>query len=143
MLSRRTKYALKALVALARHPGPDPMRSQDIAETETMPRKFLEAILHQLRNAGIVRSVKGPGGGYSLARPAETVTIGQVIRLFDGPLALIPCASQTAYVPCEDCQDEAGCRVRWAMLQVRESTSRLLDNMTLATLASRDSTSMP
>lgn len=137
MLSRKAKYALKALIALARADGTGPVRIQDLSTAESIPRKFLELILLQLRNAGILQSAKGPGGGYMLARPAERITVGQVVRLFDGPLALLPCASQTAYARCSDCPDEDACRVRWMMLQVREATATLLDQTTLATLAVR------
>lgn len=137
MLSRKTKYALKALIALARSEGTGPVRIQDLAAAESIPRKFLELILVQLRNAGILQSAKGPGGGYMLARPPERVTVGQVVRLFDGPLALLPCASQTAYARCTDCPDEDACRVRWMMLQVREATATLLDQTTLATLSAQ------
>jgi Rrf2 family protein len=135
MLSQKSKYALKALIALARGVGSEPVRIQDLATSENIPHKFLEAILLQLRHAGVLRSVKGPGGGYLLARPAEQVTVGQILRLFDGPLALIACASQTAYVRCADCSDEGACQVRWMMLQVREATSNLLDQTSLAALA--------
>lgn len=136
MLSRKTKYALKALVALARHGGAEPVRIQDLAAQEMIPRRFLEAILLQLRNGGVLRSIKGPGGGYVLARSPDEVTIGHIVRTFDGPLALIACASQTAYARCTDCPDEGACRVRWMMLRVRESTAILLDATTLSELAS-------
>ncbi len=132
MLSRKAKYALKALLALARHEGPDPVRIADLAEAESLPQKFLELILLDLRNAGIVQSRKGRGGGYLLARPADKVMLGQVVRLFDGPLAPVPCASQTAYVPCTDCADEATCGVRLAMRAVRDATARILDHTSLA-----------
>ena len=132
MLSRKAKYALKALLALARHDAPEPVRIADLAEAESLPQKFLELILLDLRNAGIVQSRKGRGGGYLLARPAEKVMLGQVVRLFDGPLAPVPCASQTAYVPCTDCADEATCGVRLAMREVRDATARILDHTSLA-----------
>lgn len=136
-MSRKAKYALKALVALARTDGAVPVRVNDIAVAERIPHKFLEGILGQLRRAGVLASVKGPGGGYRLARAADQVMVGAVVRLFDGPLALLPCASQTAYVPCEDCPDEDACRVRWMFMEVREATSSLLDRTSLATLAGR------
>ncbi len=135
MLSQKTKYALKALLVLARNESGAPVRIQDLADAQNIPHKFLESILLQLRNMGVLRSVKGPGGGYLLARAPEEVTVGQILRIFDGPLALIGCASQTAYSRCSDCPDESSCRVRWMMLQVREATSALLDSTSLATLA--------
>jgi Rrf2 family protein len=140
MLSRKSKYALKALVALARYEPGVPVRARDLADAARIPYKFLESILGQLRAAGMLHSTKGPGGGYTLARSASEITVGQVIRLFDGPLALIACASQTAYAPCGDCPDESACRVRWMMLQVREASSALLDRTTLLALASSPTT---
>lgn len=137
MLSRKGKYAIKALLALAEHRSDQPMRIEDLARQESLPRKFLELILLELRNAGVVRSRKGKGGGYLLARPPEQILLGQVVRLFDGPLAPVPCASQTAYVPCDDCADEATCGVRLAMKQVRDATARILDHTSLSSLRAR------
>lgn len=137
MLSRKAKYAIKALLALARHTGPEPVRIVDLARQEQLPQKFLELILLDLRNAGVVQSRKGRGGGYMIAKPPERVMLGQVVRLFDGPLAPVPCASQTAYVPCADCADEASCGVRIAMKEVRDATARVLDHTSLADLVGR------
>lgn len=132
MLSKKSKYAIKALLALAEHGDTEPMRIADLARQESLPQKFLELILLDLRNVGIVRSRKGKGGGYLLAKAPEKVMLGQVVRLFDGPLAPVPCASQTAYVPCADCADEATCGVRLAMKEVRDATARILDQTSLA-----------
>lgn len=132
MLSKKSKYAIKALLGLAEHGSDEPMRIADLARQESLPQKFLELILLDLRNAGVVQSRKGKGGGYLLARPAERIMLGQVVRLFDGPLAPVPCASQTAYVPCADCADEATCGVRLAMKEVRDATARILDQTSLA-----------
>ena len=137
MLSRKAKYALKALLALAAHDRPEPVRIADLARQERLPQKFLELILLDLRNAGVVQSRKGKGGGYLLAKRPDEIFLGQVVRLFDGPLAPVPCASQTAYVPCEDCVDEATCGVRIAMKEVRDATARILDQLSLAGLARR------
>ncbi len=98
-------------------------------------KKFLDAILLELRNDGILRSKKGPGGGYSLAKPASEINIGQAIRVLDGPLAPIRCASRTAYEPCEDCEDHKACQVRRSMLLVREAIVGVLDAMTLEQFA--------
>ena len=122
------------MLALAEHGDEDPMRIADLARQESLPRKFLELILLELRNAGVVRSKKGKGGGYLLARTPDKIMLGQVVRLFDGPLAPVPCASQTAYVPCGDCADEATCGVRLAMKAVRDATARILDHTSLAGL---------
>ena len=138
MLSKRAKYALKALIALASGPPGEPVRIQDIARRERIPQKFLEMILLELRNRGILQSKKGKGGGYYLVRDPKTVMIGQLIRQFDGPLAAVPCASQTAYARCQDCRDEAGCGVRWVMKEVRDATAKILDRTTLADMVKHD-----
>jgi Rrf2 family protein len=132
VLSRRSKYGLKALLVLAREEGRGPVLVSELAEREAMPRKFLEAILLDLNRHGLVQSRKGPGGGYLLRRPPAAITFGEVIRALEGPLALVPCVSQTAYSPCGECVDEGTCGVRLAMRQVREATAGILDNMTLA-----------
>jgi Rrf2 family protein len=131
MLTNKGKYGLKAMVHLAGLPPGARIGVAEIAEAHRIPKKFLDAILGDLRNAGFVHSKKGPGGGYALARPAEEIRIGHVVRALDGPLAPLPCASRTAYRPCEDCVDEAACSVRLAMLAVRNSIAGILDNLTL------------
>lgn len=132
MLSQKAKYGLKALLALARDHGRGPAHISDVARREHIPQKFLEFILLQLRNHGIVRSKKGKGGGYTLLRPPDQITYGEVVRILDGPLAPVPCASATAYVKCEDCPDEASCGVRLVMKSVRDATAGILDHTTLA-----------
>jgi Rrf2 family protein len=132
MLTRRGKYGLKALVHLARLAPGQSASIGDVATTNVMPRKFLEAILLDLRKAGFVRSSKGRGGGYALARAAGDIAIGDVIRALDGPLAPIPCASRTAYMPCDDCVDLASCSVRLVMQEVRDAMAQVLDNVSLA-----------
>jgi Rrf2 family protein len=137
MLSKKSKYAIKALLALAEDTSDEPVRISDLAKQEQIPAKFLEAILLSLRNAGLLQSRKGKGGGYRLARDARQITVGQVVRLFDGPLAPVPCASQTAYVACDDCEDEATCGVRLAMKEVRDATAKILDHTSIASLVRR------
>lgn len=137
MLTKKSKYALKALMILAGHAGQGPMLVTDLAARERIPKKFLEAILLDLKRHGLLQSKKGKGGGYFLLRPPAEITVGQVVRLLDGPLALVPCASQTAYMPCDDCEDEDACAIRWAMKEVRDATAKILDNTTLATLNSQ------
>jgi Rrf2 family protein len=134
MLSKRSKYAIKAMLALARHQEQEPVRIGDLAREEQIPKKFLEGILLALRNNGLLQSRKGQGGGYLLARRPQDIYVGQIVRLFDGPLAPIPCASETAYVPCDDCPDEATCGVRIAMRAVRDATARILDHTSLSQL---------
>jgi len=134
MLSRKSKYAIKALIALAEHGREEPVRIADLARAQQIPPKFLELILLELRNQGILRSRKGKGGGYLLARDPSAIYLGQIVRMFDGPLAPVPCASQTAYVPCSDCRNEAVCGVHLAMKEVRDATARILDGTSLSTL---------
>lgn len=137
MLTRKSKYGLKALLTLARDAGDAPVLAAELAERERIPRKFLESILLDLTRHGLLQSRKGRGGGYLLGRPADQITVGQVIRVLDGPLALVPCASQTAYRRCEECVDELTCGVRLAMKDVRDATATILDNTTLASLNAR------
>ena len=111
-----------------------PILISELADRERLPKKFLEAILLDLKRHGLLQSRKGKGGGYFLSRPPSDVTLGQVIRILDGPLALIPCVSQTAYVKCEECEDEETCGIRFAMKAVRDATAAILDNMTLEAL---------
>jgi Rrf2 family protein len=134
MLSKRAKYAIKALLALADHQRGEPMRIADLARAEQIPPKFLELILLGLKNQGVLQSRKGKGGGYLLARDPADIYLGQIVRMFDGPLAPVPCASQTAYVPCADCPNEAVCGVHLAMKEVRDVTARVLDGTSLASL---------
>ena len=131
MLTAKGKYSLKALAHLAMLAPGATTQAVDIAQANNIPKKFLDAILGELRNAGIVSSRKGPGGGYCLARPASEIKIGHVIRAIDGPLAPIGCASRTAYQPCRDCKDVKTCTVRLMMTKVRDATSDVLDRITL------------
>lgn len=131
MLTRKGKYGLKALIYLAHLPAGQLAFVNDIATTNNIPKKFLDAILGELRNAGFVQSRKGRDGGYRLARPATEIKIGHVVRVLDGPLAPIPCASSTRYERCDDC-DEATCQVRHMMLDVRKAIAEVLDNRSLA-----------
>src|SRR4051794_29574584 len=134
MLSKKSKYAIKALIALAEHGREEPVRIADLARAQQIPPKFLELILLELRNQGFLRSRKGKGGGYLLARDPGSIYLGQIVRMFDGPLAPVPCASQTAYVPCSDCRNESVCGVHLAMKKVRDATARILDGTSLAQL---------
>ena len=132
MLTAKGKYSLKALAHLAMLEREATTQATEIAQANGIPKKFLDAILGELRNAGIVQSRKGPGGGYRLARAPRDIRIGQVIRTIDGPLAPIACASRTAYQPCRDCKDVKGCAVRLMMTRVRDAMSDVLDELTLA-----------
>lgn len=131
MLSQRGRYALKALLNLAVGAGAARQVSA-IATEERIPRKFLEAIMSDLRRAGFVESLRGKQGGYKLKRPADLITFGDVIRVTDGPLALVPCASRAFYKRCDDCTDEETCILRKVLGAVRNEASEILDRTTLA-----------
>jgi Rrf2 family protein len=138
MLTQKARYGLRALAVLAeaddglaRHAI---LPVQEIAERARAPRKFLEAILLDLRRAGFVDSARGKAGGYALARPASEIRVSDLIRAIDGPLAPIPCASLTAYRPCSDCPDPPRCAIRKVMRRVRDATAAVLDATTLAEL---------
>lgn len=137
MLSKKAKFALKALLVLAREYGGPPLLISDLARRESFPPKFLELILLQLKHQGIVQSKKGKGGGYFLLSLPEQITFGRVIRILDGPLAPVPCASETAYMRCEECPNEEACGVRMVMKQVRNATAGILDHTTLADVVHR------
>ncbi|MET0314070.1 MAG: Rrf2 family transcriptional regulator [Hansschlegelia sp.] len=132
MLTKKAKYGLKAMVDLSRlEPGRSTFVAE-VAERNAIPKKFLDAILGELRNAGMLTSKKGKAGGYMLAKPADQITVGAIVRALDGPLAPISCASRSAYVPCDDCRDVKSCQVRLMMVEVRDSISRVLDEHSLA-----------
>ena len=132
MLSKKAKYALKALTLLTKEYGRGPILISDLAEREGIPKKFLEMILLSLKNKGILQSKKGKGGGYLLGKPPDRVTLGEVIRILDGPLAPLPCVSRTAYRKCDECEDEMTCGIRPVMKEVRDETARILDGTTLS-----------
>jgi Rrf2 family protein len=135
MLSKKAKYGLTALIHLARSQNKGPVLISGLAKEGRIPKKFLELILLELKNEGVLQSKKGKGGGYFLARPAELIRIGHVIRVMDGPLAPIPCVSETAYEKCVECIDEKTCPIRAVMKQVRDAMANILDRTTLAELA--------
>ena len=137
MLSKKAKYALQACLALATEPTSRPVLIADIAEKDGIPKKFLEIILLDLRNAGMLASRKGKGGGYFLARTPQAITIGQIVRLMDGPLAPVPCVSQTAYQPCAECHSERTCGIRMVMKEVRDAIAGILDQTSLQDVLDR------
>ncbi len=132
MLTNKGKYGLKAMVHLAGLEPGKPALVADIAVANQIPKKFLDAILGELRTAGLVHSKKGRGGGYVLAKPAAEIRVGDIVRTLDGPLAPIACASKNYYRRCDDCRTEAHCHVRLMMLEVREAIARVLDHHSLA-----------
>jgi Rrf2 family protein len=143
MLTAKGKYSLKALAHLATLEPGATAQAIDIAAANDIPKKFLDAILGELRNAGIVYSRKGPGGGYMLARAPSNIKIGQVIRTIDGPLAPIACASRTAYQPCRDCKNVKSCTVRLMMTKVRDAMSDVLDRVTVADMVAMGESALP
>ncbi len=139
MLTQRSRYALRAMLYLASLPADTPpVPMNRIAEAANIPRKFLELILADLRDAQFLLSHRGKMGGYVLTRPAGMISLGEVIRVIEGPLALVPCVSRSAYRPCKDCRDEASCAIRIAMARVRDETARILDGTSLADAAAKE-----
>jgi Rrf2 family protein len=133
-MTAKGKYCLKALACLASLEPGAKMQASDIAKKRDIPKNFLDIILNDLRHAGIISSKKGPGGGYMLARRASEIRIGEIIRLIDGPLAPLPCASRTAYRACRDCADIRRCTIRRLMGRVRDAVSAVLDDASVADL---------
>lgn len=146
MLTSKAKYALRAMIDLAAQPG-EPSRRPvfigDVAARQGIPRRFLENILLELRKHGLVVSHRGKSGGYVLAKEPELITFADVIRAIDGPLALTPCTSRTAYRRCEDCLDEATCAIRRTLEQVRDASAEILEGTTLAQAVWAEGTPRP
>jgi Rrf2 family protein len=137
MLTHKSKYALKALLVLAKEFGQGPVLISEISRREEIPRKFLELILLELKNEGLLGSKKGKGGGYFLARPPHAIHFGDVLRALDGPIAMTSCVSQTGYRRCEDCIDERTCGVRLVMKEVRDAMAKILDATSLTDILKR------
>jgi Rrf2 family protein len=137
MISMRSKYALKALGYMARTSDKESFLIADIAQAEGIPKKFLEAILLTLKNNGILSSRKGPGGGYSLAKAPAAITIGAVVRAFEGDLAPVQCLSESANASCPECTDEDTCGIKLVMADVGKALSSVLDSVTLADMLQR------
>lgn len=132
MISQKAKYALRALVSLARAQRGQTMMIGDIAREQAIPKKFLEQILLELKRAGYVASRRGRTGGYELLKGPEEIRFGEVLRLIDGPIAPLPCLSKIAYRKCEDCRDEGSCEIRHVFERVTLATRAVLDSTTLA-----------
>jgi Rrf2 family protein len=135
MLSQKARYALHALIVLAQHDGEEPMQIADVATEARVPRKFLEQILVDLKRRGIVRSQRGRAGGYFIGKNPKDISFADVIRTIDGPLALAPCVSVTAYHKCDDCVDEATCSIRKVLMAARDATADVLEARTIAQAA--------
>lgn len=132
MISNKAKYAFRALLAIAAEPEGNALTSAEIARRHSIPHKFLEQILLDLKKAGILESRRGKAGGYAMLRPADTISFGEVLRLFEGPLAPLPCLSRQSYRKCEDCVSETRCEIRREFARSYDASRRVLDSRTLA-----------
>jgi Rrf2 family protein len=131
MLAQKTRYALRSLLYLVKEGAGGPVQLARIAETQRVPPKYLELIMLDLKRAGFVRSTRGPKGGYVLARDPAEISFGEVVRVTEGPIALVPCASVNFYQKCGDCHDEATCAIRRAFALVRDQSAKLLEGISL------------
>jgi Rrf2 family protein len=138
LLTKKTKYAVKALIALAQNEDNKPMLIADIATKEGLPKRFLEAILLDLKRGHILGSRMGAGGGYFLMKPASEIMVSSIIRILDGPIALLPCVSLNFYQKCEECKDETTCSIREMTQKVRNASLEIMDNTSLADLVRRE-----
>lgn len=136
-MTQRTRYALNALLVLAEAPPEQPVLIEEVARAGRIPKKFLEAILLELKRRGVLASKKGKGGGYSLVRAPNQISVAEVMRIFDGPIAPLPCASETAFKRCDTCDAVETCAVRSVMKEVRDAMARILEKATLAELLTR------
>lgn len=132
MLSKKTKYAFHALTYLGKQDADQPVLISEISTQTKVPKKFLEAILLDLKKAGILNSKMGKGGGYYLFKPAKEIQLATIIRMFNGPIALLPCASLNYYEPCSECSTEVACGLNKMMVEVRDETLKILEKRTLA-----------
>jgi Rrf2 family protein len=135
MIAQKTRYALRSLLFLAEEQGAGPTQLSRIAETQRVPPKYLELIMLDLKKAGLVKSARGPKGGYKLARTPEEISFGEIVRTMEGPIALVSCASVNFYAPCGDCHDEATCAIRRAFTILRDQSTAVLDSISLAEAA--------
>ncbi len=138
MISRKTKYAINALVHLTKRKNEGPILISEIAQSEHIPQKFLESILLDLKKAGFLASKKGKGGGYYLLKDPKEINLADVMRLFDGPIALLPCVSYTYYERCAECKDEETCGQRDVFMEVRNRTVQMLKKATLTEIIKRE-----
>lgn len=134
MLSKKTKYGLKALAFIARRTDNKPVQIATIAKSENISQKFLESILLTLRKSGFLGSKKGKGGGYYLLKNPNEINMSAVMRILEGPIAMVPCVSLNFYEKCDDCPDENACAVHNLMIEVRDSTLNIFNNKSLSDL---------
>jgi Rrf2 family protein len=136
MLTQKTRYSMLAMIKLAKEFGNKTLMINEIAESEKIPKRFLEAILLELKKNGYLGSKLGKKGGYYLLKKPEDVNLLEIIRLFEGSIAMLPCTSEKFYQPCEHCKDEISCNIRHTFKDIREYTFKKLENTSLATLIS-------
>ncbi len=136
-LSKKSEYALRALTCLGSPDAPQMLSIQEIARRENIPKKFLEQVLLALNKAGIVQSIRGKAGGYALRSAPAAITLGDIVRAVDGPLAPLPCANPTAPVKCADCASLEHCWLRTMMIEVGAAVNAALDQITLAEICRR------
>lgn len=138
MITKKSKYAIKALIYLTKQKPHHPVLIEEISQAEKIPKKFLEAILLELRKSGYLGSKKGKGGGYYLLKPADEINMAEVMRLFDGAIALVPCVAHRYYEPCEECLDEITCPIREVFRNIREQTVAILKDNNFAILVEKE-----
>lgn len=139
MLTKKSKYGIKALIYLGKKYGDQPVQIMRIATEEQIPKKFLEQILLELRNAGLLYSIKGAKGGYSLNKDPKDIRLTQVIRLLDGPIALLPCVSLNFYQKCDECKSEEVCGIRDTFIGVRDAMLQILNDTSIADIIEKES----
>lgn len=140
VIAQKTRYALRSLLFLAEEQGGAPVQLSRIAETQRVPPKYLELIMLDLKKAGLVRSTRGPRGGYVLARDPSGISFGEIVRVMEGPIALVPCASVNFYARCDDCHDEQSCAIRRAFAMLRDQSATLLEGISLTDAAAWETT---
>ena len=138
MLSKKTKYAIHALTYLAKKDPSNPTLIVEVSQEANVPRKFLETILLELKKNGVLGSKMGKGGGYFIRKKPSEIQLSTIIRLFNGPIALLPCASKNYYEVCDECPDENACGLRFVMEEVRDETLNILENKTIQDIIDKD-----
>jgi Rrf2 family protein len=138
LLTKKTKYALRALIVLVKAPNSKPMLISEIAASGNLPKRFLESILLEMKKKHLLGSKMGSGGGYYLLQPPSEIKVSTVIRILEGPIALLPCVSINFYQRCEECQNERTCSIREMMEKVREATLKIMGNTSIEDLAVRE-----
>jgi Rrf2 family protein len=138
MLSKKTKYAIKALIILGKNRDKPPMQIATIADAERIPKKFLEVILLEMRKAGFLYSKKGAGGGYALNKDPKDIYLVNVLRITDGPIAMVPCVSLNFYHKCDECHDEKTCGIRAMFMTIRDASLKILSETSVQDLIDKE-----